>query len=237
MTNHQNASSLHPSPFLIAVGGGSGSGKTTIVEKLRDILSEKTEVLILSQDNYYKDLSHLSFDDRTKQNFDHPHAFNQDLMEEHLIALKMGNPIDGPIYDFKNNTQSGQTHRLDPKPVIIFDGIMSLYFARLRELFDFTFYVDVPDDVRILRRIQRDTEERGRTMTSVIGQYLSTVKEMHQQFVAPTKWDADLIVGWNHFNQKAIDRLTCIILNSWQEKLARNIESIPSQEHRKEIVQ
>ncbi len=198
-------------PYMIAVGGGSGSGKTTIVSELSKVLANEFSVLVVSQDNYYRDLSHLSPDKRSNENFDHPDSFNHELMLEHLSSLKKGMHVESPIYDFKTHAQTGKTLSLQPKQVILFDGIMSLHFSGVKDLFDLTVFVDVPDDVRILRRLQRDTVERGRTISGIIKQYLTTVRDMHSEFVLPTKWEADLIVGWQSFNNRSIQKLVALI--------------------------
>ena len=218
-------------PYLVAVGGGSGSGKTTIVSELASALGNDYSVLVISQDNYYNDLSHVPVEKRGEENFDHPNAFDHEMMLEHLQSIKNGLPIETPIYDFKTHTQTGQKQKLDPKQIILFDGIMSLHFEDIRKLFDFTVFVDVPDDVRILRRLQRDTIERGRTVSGIVRQYLLTVREMHDKYVLPTKWEADLVVGWQSFNKRTIEKLVTLIsaekktIVELADNAAKNIEN------------
>jgi len=198
-------------PYMIAVGGGSGSGKTTIVSELSRVLANDFSVLVVSQDNYYRDLSHLPPEKRSNENFDHPDSFNHELMLDHLSSLQKGMAVESPIYDFKTHTQTGNTLQLEPKQIILFDGIMSLHFPDVKNLFDLSIFVDVPDDVRILRRLQRDTVERGRTISGIVKQYLTTVRDMHSEFVLPTKWGADLVVGWQSFNKRSIQKLVSLI--------------------------
>ena len=179
-------------PLLIAVVGGSGSGKTTVSRGIYDQLG--LDAAFVDQDAYYKDLSHLPLERRMAVNFDHPDAFDTDLLVAHLEALRSRQPIEKPTYDFAAQTRAEARVRIDPKDVVIVDGIMLFADARLRPLFDIKIYVDVAEDVRFIRRLQRDTAERGRSMEDVIRQYLATVRPMHLAFVEPSKRWADLIV-------------------------------------------
>ncbi|MGO2696388.1 uridine kinase [Bavariicoccus seileri] len=193
-------------PIVIGVTGGSGSGKTSVS---RAILNHFTElsVLLLEQDYYYKDQSDVPFSERLKTNYDHPLAFDTDLMIDHLEKLIHFVPVDKPVYDYKYHTRSDKVVHLECRDVIIVEGILILENQTLRDLMDIKVYVDTDSDVRIIRRIKRDIEDRGRTLDSVITQYLSVVKPMHEQFVEPTKKYADVIVPEGGQNQVAIDLL------------------------------
>ena len=193
-------------PKVIAVSGGSGSGKTTLVGRLRESCGE-AGILVIQLDHYYSDLSHLAKEERDRRNFDHPQAFDTDLLHRHLAALSAGQSIDRPTYDFATHTRVQPTVLLQPAPVIILDGILSLHWAEIRALCDLSVYVDVDDDVRFIRRLRRDISERGRSVEGVIKQYLETVKVMHDTFVAPQKHVADIIVSWMDYNSRAVDML------------------------------
>lgn len=191
---------------IIAVAGGSGSGKTTLVKRLANAVGDDS-LLVLNFDNYYRDLSHLSQAERDTRNFDHPDAFDTECMAAQLAALAQGHAIDRPTYDFATHTRIGATVRLAPKPVIVVDGILSLHWEAMRKLFDLKIFVDVDDDVRFIRRLKRDVSERGRTVDSVIQQYLTTVKGMNDLYVAPQKHKADIIVSWMSYNDSAVSML------------------------------
>lgn len=203
-------------PRLLAVSGGSGSGKTTLVSRLRQALGQAldAEIQVLHLDHYYLDLSHLSQAERDLRNFDHPDAFDMKLLREHLGTLLEGKGIDRPTYDFASHTRTGKTVRLEPAKVILLDGILMLHDPALRALYDLSVYVEVDDDVRIIRRLRRDIVERGRTMDSVIAQYLQTVKPMHDAYVAPQKFVADIIVSWMGYNDRAVAMLAGTVA-SW----------------------
>lgn len=194
-------------PIVIGVTGGSGSGKTSVSRKIFENFSDLS-ILLLEQDYYYKDQSHLPFSERLKTNYDHPFAFDNDRFIDDLKSLIDWKEIDQPVYDYTNHTRSSQTIHREPKEVIIVEGILILEDERLRDLMDIKVYVDTDDDIRIIRRIKRDIEERGRTLDSVIEQYLNVVKPMHHQFVEPTKKFADIIIPEGGKNQVAIDLMT-----------------------------
>lgn len=179
-------------PYIIGFGGGSASGKTTLVEQLQARFG--SAVSVLHFDDYYKDLSHLSFEERTKINFDHPDAFDLSLLEEHLRTLKNGVSIVKPTYDFVVHNRSAKTEQMVPSPIIIVDGLLTLAIEEIAALCDLKIYVDVPADIRFIRRLERDMVERGRSLASIKAQYLTTVRPMHEQFVTPSKKYADLII-------------------------------------------
>ena len=192
-------------PVIIGVAGGTGSGKTTIAKKLVEQFSES--VVYLEQDSYYKDQSHLPFEERIKTNYDHPLAFDNDLLYQHLLQLKTYQPVQKPVYDYARHTRAKESVHLEPKDVIILEGILILEDERLRNLMDLKIFVDTDADVRILRRIDRDIKERGRDLDSVINQYLTVVRPMHMQFIEPSKRYADIIIPEGGHNQVAINLL------------------------------
>lgn len=194
-------------PIIIGVTGGSGSGKTTVSKAIYDNLHGQS-IQILTQDTYYNDQAKMTMAERKAVNYDHPLAFDNDLLYTQLDQLRHNQPIDMPVYDYEAYTRSRETVRVVPQDVIILEGILILDDERLRSLMDIKVYVDTDDDIRIIRRIQRDMQERGRTLDSVINQYLATVKPMYHQFVEPTKRYADLIVPEGGENQVAIDLLS-----------------------------
>lgn len=194
-------------PIIIGVTGGSGSGKTSVSRAILDHFPNHS-IMMLEHDSYYKDQSSLSFDERLETNYDHPLAFDTDLLIAHLKQLLAYQAIDIPVYDYVAHTRSDQVVHQEPKEVIILEGIMILEDERLRDLMDIKIYVDTDDDIRIIRRIKRDMEERGRTLDSVIHQYLSVVKPMYHQFIEPTKRYADVIVPEGGKNHVAIDLIT-----------------------------
>lgn len=192
--------------ILIGITGGTGSGKSTIADEIYSSFSNES-IAMIQQDMYYKDQSHLTMEERVKTNYDHPRAFDNDLMLEHLKALINGESIEKPIYDFAEHNRSKETVTVEPKKIIIVEGILVLEDQRIRDLLDIKVYVDTDSDIRILRRLVRDMEERGRTVDSVIEQYLSVVRPMHMQFIEPTKRHADIIVPEGGQNKVAIDIL------------------------------
>ncbi|NLB20780.1 MAG: uridine kinase [Clostridium sp.] len=197
-------------PMLIAITGGTGSGKSTVANAIYRNFKQET-ISIIMQDSYYKDQSDLTYEERTKTNYDHPHAFDTDLLISHLNSLLHGEAIDIPIYDFTIHNRKEETIHEEPKDIIIVEGILILEDERLRDLFDIKIYVDTDADLRILRRLTRDIKERGRTLESVIDQYLGVVRPMHLQFIEPTKRYADLIVPEGGRNRVAIDILVSTI--------------------------
>jgi uridine kinase len=190
---------------IIAVAGGSGSGKSTLIAALAKAIGTDF-VAVLSHDDYYKDQSHIRNNDRHHINFDHPDALDSRLLIEHIVKLRNGSPVAVPVYDFKHHTRC-KTTRLDPKPIVIVDGILLLVEHELRENFDIKIYIDTDEDVRFIRRQQRDIAQRGRTAESVAQQWISTVKLMHDQFVEPSRAHADIIVSGNGDQREAIKHL------------------------------
>ncbi len=191
-------------PLLIGIAGGTGSGKSTVARAIFESLPE-TNISIIQQDAYYNDQSHLDYGDRIKTNYDHPLAFDTQLLVQHLKELLAGHPVEAPIYNFSEHNREKRTKRIYPRDIIILEGIMILEDEDLRDLMDIKIFVETDADVRIIRRITRDINERGRTLESVIGQYLATVKPAHEQFVEPTKKFADLIIPEGGYNKVAID--------------------------------
>ncbi|MCM3089090.1 uridine kinase [Bhargavaea ginsengi] len=191
-------------PLIIGIAGGSGSGKTSVTRSIYDVVKEHS-VIVIEHDYYYKDQADLAFEERLKTNYDHPLAFDTDLLIEHIQELLEGRPVNRPVYDYAMHTRSDKTVAIEPKDVIIIEGILVLDDARLRDLMDIKLFVDTDADLRIIRRIRRDIEERGRSIGSVIDQYLSVVRPMHNQFIEPTKRYADLIIPEGGENKVAID--------------------------------
>lgn len=191
--------------LMIGIAGGSGSGKTTLVKGLVSCFGEA--ITVLSHDNYYKAHDDLTYDERARLNYDHPDAFDTDLMIEHLKLLKEGRPIHCPVYDYTVHNRSREVLLVEPKPVIVVEGILIFENKALRDLMDIRIFVDTDADVRILRRILRDVKERGRSLDSVISQYLTTVKPMHEQFVQPSRQYADIVVLEGGHNLVALDMI------------------------------
>lgn len=191
-------------PIFIGITGGTGSGKSTIAKEIYRQFGEDC-IAMIEQDSYYKDQSHLSMEDRVKTNYDHPNAFDNNLLVSHLESLLNGHSIQKPSYDFSIHNRIEDTTKIEPKEIVIVEGILILEDPRIRELLDIKIYVDTDADVRIIRRMVRDINERGRTMESVINQYLNVVKPMHNQFTEPTKKFADIIIPEGGHNKVAID--------------------------------
>lgn len=191
-------------PIVIGIAGGSCSGKTSVTHAIYDVFREHS-VVVIEQDFYYKNQSHLTFEERLKTNYDHPLAFDNDLLIEHLNNLLQRKPIEKPVYDYVNHTRAEEVIHVEPKDVIILEGILVLEDKRLRDLMDIKLFVDTDSDLRIIRRIERDIKERGRTIDSVIEQYLSAVRPMHNLFIEPTKRYADVIIPEGGENEVAID--------------------------------
>ena len=195
------------STTIIGIAGGSGSGKTSVTNEIMKNLDGHS-VALIEQDFYYKDQSHLTFEERLKTNYDHPFAFDNDLLIKNLKDLKAGKSVEVPTYDYTIHTRSDKKIAFEPKDVIIVEGIFALENETLRNMMDVKIYVDTDADLRILRRLIRDTKERERTMESVVDQYLNVVRPMHNQFIEPTKKFADIIIPEGGSNKVAIDIMT-----------------------------
>ncbi|HEY57962.1 MAG TPA: uridine kinase [Anaerolineae bacterium] len=191
-------------PIVIGIAGGTGSGKTTVAQEiLRRVGPDK--IAYLPHDAYYKDHSHLSPEERALVNYDHPDSLETSLLVTHIQALKRGQTIERPVYDFTSHSRTKQTVRVEPRPIILVEGILIFVEPELRELFDVKIFVDTDADIRFIRRLRRDIQERGRTVESVIEQYLHTVRPMHLEFVEPSKRYADVIIPEGGFNEVALD--------------------------------
>lgn len=193
--------------IIIGIAGGSASGKTSISKQLYEYFKGYHKVVIIKQDDYYKDQSHLLMEERKKTNYDHPFAFDTDLLVQHLQQLKNNQAIEKPIYDFTLHTRSSQTERVEPREVILLEGIFVLAEEKIRNMCDILVYVDTDSDIRLIRRLKRDMQERGRSLDSICQQYLETVRPMHEQFIEPSKKYAHLIVPEGGSNHIAIDIL------------------------------
>ncbi|OEK07327.1 uridine kinase [Flavivirga aquatica] len=196
--------------LIIGIAGGTGCGKTTVVNQILNELPEG-EVGIISQDSYYKDTTHLSYEERVKINFDHPRSIDFDLLTEHLKALKNNKPINQPIYSFVKHNRTGDTILTHPRKVMIVEGILILTNPELRNLFDIKIFVHADSDERLLRRLKRDISERGRDLEEVLTRYKTTLKPMHNQFIEPMKEYADIIIPNNNYNTVAINIVKTII--------------------------
>lgn len=201
--------------LIIGIAGGTGCGKTTVVNQIINELPDK-EVGVISQDSYYNDLSHLSYDERTQINFDHPRAIDFELLGEHLKELKKGNPIQQPVYSFVKHNRTNDTILTHPRKVMIVEGILILTHPQIRDMFDIKIFVHADSDERLIRRLKRDINERGRDLDEVLSRYQSTLKPMHDQFIEPTKEYADIIIPNNKYNTVAVNIVRTIII----EKLA-----------------
>lgn len=197
-------------PLIIGVGGGSGSGKTTVVRHILNGIGEKN-IQLLQHDSYYRDLGHLPLSERKKQNFDHPSSLETELMIRHVEALKSGYKVEVPVYDFAAHTRSDTTESVTPKGIILLDGILIFTEPELRNQMDIKLFVDTDDDVRVLRRIKRDIMERGRDLEGVINQYELYVRPMHLEFVEPSKRYADIIIPRGGENQVALEMVIATI--------------------------
>jgi uridine kinase len=205
-------------PIVIGIAGGSGSGKTSVTNAIIEFFKDRS-VLMLQQDFYYKDQSHLPFEDRLNTNYDHPMAFDNALLMEHINQLLDYKEIEKPIYDYKLHTRSHETVKVEPQDVIILEGILVLEDERLRDLMDIKLFVDTDADIRILRRMVRDINERGRTVESVIEQYCNVVRPMHNQFIEPSKRYADIIIPEGGQNHVAIDLIITKIQTILEQKV------------------
>ena len=196
--------------LIIGIAGGTGSGKTTVVRKIMESLPQG-EVVLLQLDSYYKDSSNVPEDRRQLINFDHPNAFDWDLLHEHILRIRAGKSIEEPIYDYITCSRQPETIHIEPREVVIIEGILSLYDTKLRDMMDLKIFVDTDPDERLIRVMQRDVMERGRTFEAVMERYMRVLKPMHEQFIEPCKSYADLIVPQGGSNLVAIDILTMFI--------------------------
>ncbi|PTM06444.1 MAG: uridine kinase [Bacteroidetes bacterium] len=196
--------------LIIGIAGGTGCGKTTVVNQILNELPQG-EVGVISQDSYYKDTSHLSYNERVKINFDHPRSIDFDLLTDHLKELKLDKPIHQPVYSFVTHNRTGDTILTHPRKVMIVEGILILTNPELRDLFDIKIFVHADSDERLIRRLKRDIAERGRDLDEVLARYQSTLKPMHEQFIEPMKEYADIIIPNNKYNTVAVDIVRTII--------------------------
>ena len=196
--------------LIIGIAGGTGCGKTTVVNQILNELPEG-EVGVISQDSYYSDTSHLNYEDRIKINFDHPRSIDFELLVKHLIKLKKKKPISQPVYSFVKHNRTGDTIITHPRKVMIVEGILILTNPELRELFDIKIFVHADSDERLIRRLKRDIAERGRDIDEVLSRYQNTLKPMHDQFIEPMKEFADIIIPNNKYNTVAVDIVRTII--------------------------
>lgn len=199
-------------PVIIGIAGGSASGKSSIANEIYQYFKHDHSVKIIRLDDYYKDQSHLTMEERTKTNYDHPMAFDMDLLVDHLDLLKANQPIEKPVYDFTIHNRSDKIEKIEPRDVFILEGVFVLQEKRIRERCDILIYVDTDADIRFIRRLKRDMKERNRSLDSVCNQYLTTVRVMHEQFVEPSKKYAHLIIPEGGSNTVAIDLLIAKIL-------------------------
>jgi uridine kinase len=195
-----------PRPFIIGVAGGTGSGKTTVSQRIQAAVGHGA-IAYLQHDSYYRDQGHLPPEVRARNNYDHPHSLETSLLVQHLHGLCTWQAVDVPVYDFATHTRSGVTLHVDPAPVILVEGILLFVEPELRELMDMRIYVDTDADIRFIRRLKRDVSERGRTLESVVTQYLSTVRPMHLEFVEPSKRYADIIIPEGGNNRVAMEMI------------------------------
>jgi uridine kinase len=205
--------------MIIGICGGTGSGKTTIARKIVEAVGAE-KVILVEQDSYYRNLADMPLDARRQTNFDNPDSIDSEMLMNHLKRLKDGLPIEMPIYDFKTHTRSPQCEHIEPKPVVIVEGILIFSEARILDLLDVRVFVDTPDDIRFIRRLQRDITQRGRTVDSVITQYFATVRPMHFEFVEPSKRFADLIIPEGGNPAVSIEFLCGLV----REKLRRQMD-------------
>lgn len=222
----------HPlPPVIIGVAGGSGSGKTTVAERVREAAPGRT-VAILHHDSYYRDNSHVPPADRARINYDHPQAFETELLIRDLAALRAGEAVAVPVYDYATHSRTGVTRRVEPADIVFVEGILVLENAELRSLMDIRLFVDVDADERLLRRLERDIQERGRSLDSVMRQYRQVVRPMHLQFCEPSKRHAHLIIPEGGHNQVAVDLITSKIAEilrqrrRWSEAAAGVVEPV-----------
>jgi uridine kinase len=209
-------------PIVIGVAGGTGSGKTTVASRILERVGAE-HITYIAHDAYYRDLGHLPERLRAQVNFDHPDALETELLIDHLKKLRAGKPVEIPIYDFTTHTRTERTRQVEVAPVVIIEGILVFVEAELRKLFDVKIYIDTDADVRFIRRLRRDIEERDRSVESVCEQYLSTVRPMHLEFVEPSKRYADVIIPEGGFNEVAIEMVAARIRGLLAEGLEREV--------------
>ncbi|RRC94235.1 uridine kinase [Erysipelotrichaceae bacterium OH741_COT-311] len=195
-------------PIVIGIAGGTCSGKTSIALRLKKTFESNASVVIIKEDDYYKNQDHLTMEERVKTNYDHPYAFDRDLMIQQLDLLINRVGIEKPIYDYVNHTRSKEIEKVFPSDVIVLEGLFVLENEEILKRLDIKIFVDTPSDIRFIRRLLRDTKERGRTIDSIVTQYIDTVRIMHEQFVEPSKRNADIIIPEGSKNEVAIDLLT-----------------------------
>ena len=205
-----NSNMHHPDPLVIGIAGGSGSGKTTVAQEILQRVGP-SRIAFLQHDSYYKDLSGLPPAQKAEVNFDHPNSLETDLLTQHIAALRDGKPVEIPIYDFSTHSRTSQTYTVQPRKVIVVEGILIFTEPELRKLFDLKIFVDTDSDIRFIRRLERDITERGRTTESVIKQYQVTVRPMHMEFVEPSKRYADVIIPEGGHNAAALDMVVARI--------------------------
>lgn len=210
--------------LIIGISGGTGSGKTTVANRILESV-KASEVVFIQQDSYYRNLKDLPLDYRHVANFDHPDALDNDLLVNHIRKLRAGESVELPIYDFRTHTRANETRSVEPRPIVIVEGILIFADPRLLEQMDIKVFVDTPDDIRFIRRLRRDIDERGRTLDSVIEQYVGTVRPMHIQFVEPSKRYADVIIPEGGHNLVSID----LISGKIRERLAGALTSVGGQ--------
>jgi uridine kinase len=203
-------------PFFIGVAGGSGSGKTTVSRRICDMVGMQ-HIAYIQHDSYYNDHSHLTPDERALVNYDHPNSLSTDLLVEHLMALRDGHPVEVPIYDFATHSRTSQTEHVEPTRIVLVEGILIFAEKALREMLDMRIYVDTDADIRFIRRLRRDMVERGRSLDSIVKQYMATVRPMHLEFVEPSKRYAHVIVPEGGNNRVAME----MISSTLQAVLAR----------------
>ena len=205
--------------MIIGICGGTGSGKTTIARKIVEAVG-KENVVLVEQDSYYRNLADMPLDERRQANFDHPDSIDSDMLVNHIRRLKQGLHVDMPLYDFRTHTRSDEIERIEPKPVVIVEGILIFAETRVLDLLDVRVFVDTPDDIRFIRRLQRDIAERGRTVDSVIAQYYRTVRPMHHEFVEPSKRNADIIIPEGGQMGVSVQFLCSLVREKLQNEIA-----------------
>jgi uridine kinase len=206
---------MHRPPFVLGVAGGTGSGKTTVSSRIQDSIGP-ANIAYLQHDSYYKDHGHLSPEERARCNYDHPHSLDTDLLIRHLHTLREGQGVDVPVYDFSTHSRTPETRRVTPAAIILVEGILIFVEPQLRQMMDMRIFVDTDADIRFIRRLRRDVDERGRTLDSVIRQYLSTVRPMHLEFVEPSKRYADVIVPEGGNNKVAMEMIVSRLMAELQ---------------------